>query len=237
MFYTYNQNNSGGIFDINDRVGQYVIIEADNCEKANEKAETVGIYFDGCDNDTDCSCCGDRWHRNYEEGNKQPQIYGKTIKEYKDDLDYYLDYYIGPNLVIHIYYKNNNHETIKIDAKAKIEENKKKQRDKAKKIWGIGFNLYGLWDTKPVRLYESKGFDKNNFWDKSGNLSVDKIGFDTSNAGCMTFSSESKKEVEEFIKEIQASICSAIDTVRERPKTLATEAVIKRLGGMLGTIE
>jgi len=40
-----------------------VLIEADTPEEADTKAETVGIYFDGCATNIDCACCGDRWAR------------------------------------------------------------------------------------------------------------------------------------------------------------------------------
>lgn len=47
MFYTYNQNNSGGFFKITKKIKHYVIIEADSAKEANKKAEHIGIYFDG----------------------------------------------------------------------------------------------------------------------------------------------------------------------------------------------
>lgn len=61
-FFTYVQNNSGGDFVTNDSVAHYVIIEAVNAAQANEIAETIGIYFNGCDAGIDCYCCGDRWY-------------------------------------------------------------------------------------------------------------------------------------------------------------------------------
>ena len=63
MYYTFRQNNSGGIWDINEDVNVFVIIEANSVEDANYRAESDGIYFDGCLNDIDCGCCGDRWSR------------------------------------------------------------------------------------------------------------------------------------------------------------------------------
>jgi hypothetical protein len=63
-------------------VTKYVIIEADSAEEANNKAEEIGIYFDGCDKDMDCSCCGDRWHSVYGEGDETPMIYGKPVEEH-----------------------------------------------------------------------------------------------------------------------------------------------------------
>lgn len=51
-FYIFDQNNSGGYWD--KVLGYVVIIEAETPEKANEKAEEIGIYFDGVENDIDC---------------------------------------------------------------------------------------------------------------------------------------------------------------------------------------
>ena len=60
-FYIFDQNNSGGYWD--KVLGYVVIIEAETPEKANEKAEEIGIYFDGVETGEDCPCCGDRWCR------------------------------------------------------------------------------------------------------------------------------------------------------------------------------
>lgn len=61
-FYKFKQNNSGGGFDLDDKVTIAVWIEADTPSQANSKAEEIGIYFNGCDDGTDCECCGDRWY-------------------------------------------------------------------------------------------------------------------------------------------------------------------------------
>jgi len=62
-YYLYNQNNSGGSFDIDDKkgIGPRVWIEASNRAEAHERATSLGIYFDGVEKGIDCSCCGDRW--------------------------------------------------------------------------------------------------------------------------------------------------------------------------------
>jgi hypothetical protein len=61
MFFTFSQNNSGGGFDFDETAGisEYVIVEAATAEEANERAESIGLYFDG---EGDCECCGDRWY-------------------------------------------------------------------------------------------------------------------------------------------------------------------------------
>ena len=82
MFYTFNQNNSGGDFIINDNVAEWVIIEADSADDANDRAERIGIYFDGCADGYDCSCCGDRWYRQWRnDGTETPEIYDRPVVE------------------------------------------------------------------------------------------------------------------------------------------------------------
>ena len=56
MFYTYYQNNSGGILYEDENVGQYVVIEGDTIEDINERAEKIfENYMEFC------PCCGERW--------------------------------------------------------------------------------------------------------------------------------------------------------------------------------
>jgi len=81
MFYTFNQNNSGGHFmHISSLgIGFAVVVEADSADEANMLAEDIGIYFKGCDDERDCSCCGDRWSRVWgdSDGTETPTMYGK----------------------------------------------------------------------------------------------------------------------------------------------------------------
>lgn len=85
LFYTYSQNNSGGSFRISDEEGicEYVIIEALNSAHADTRAESIGLYFDGCDEGIDCPCCGDRWYEqaSYEKGYEVPSIYGRPADQ------------------------------------------------------------------------------------------------------------------------------------------------------------
>jgi hypothetical protein len=64
-FFRFSQNNSGGSFFEDEAIGlgPEVYIEANSPDHANERAESIGIYFDGVEDDIDCSCCGDRWYR------------------------------------------------------------------------------------------------------------------------------------------------------------------------------
>ena len=65
MFYEFNQNNSGGHFVVNDKLCHRLFIEADNEYEAIDKAEELGCYWDGVSQGRDCSCCGDRWHKDW----------------------------------------------------------------------------------------------------------------------------------------------------------------------------
>ena len=62
-WYEYRQNNSGGVFFMDGYASLYVFIQAESADDANHQAEEVTIYFDGCERDMDCDCCGDRWYR------------------------------------------------------------------------------------------------------------------------------------------------------------------------------
>lgn len=81
-FWTYSQNNSGGIFTVDDNVSHYVIIEAADMKQANDRAEEVGLYFGG---QGDCPCCGNRWYSEWDEdeGKDQPMIHGEPAKEFR----------------------------------------------------------------------------------------------------------------------------------------------------------
>ena len=83
MYFTFNQNNSGGTFDLDKEQGitYFVIIEADDFDDANDRAENIGLYFDGIG---DCPCCGDRWHKQdcSEDGTEVPNVYERSPAEY-----------------------------------------------------------------------------------------------------------------------------------------------------------
>ena len=87
-FFTFYQNDSGGYFEINDNLAEYVIIEAHSYKEANEKAEKIGIYFDGVDIGIDCECCGDRWTRQWDDddGTDEPTIFGTPVNDYQGDF-------------------------------------------------------------------------------------------------------------------------------------------------------
>lgn len=88
-FYTFRQNNSGGSFcvDKSDGIDVMVIVEANSHEHANERAEEIGLYFDGCSTGNDCKGCGDRWSRAWkEDGTEWPSSYGTRIPLEPDEI-------------------------------------------------------------------------------------------------------------------------------------------------------
>lgn len=99
-FYHYRQNNSGGSFVVTESLTTNVIIEAENAHMADAKLEWLGGYFNGCDNDRDCPCCGDRWYPAYDnEGADEPRIYGSmTIDEYMNQK---LGHWSDPDVIVH----------------------------------------------------------------------------------------------------------------------------------------
>lgn len=82
-FFDYRQNNSGGSF-LSDHVrgiSLTVIVEAEDAEQANERAEMIGLYFGGAG---DCSCCGDRWYpksSQWDKGDEVPSVYGTPVEQ------------------------------------------------------------------------------------------------------------------------------------------------------------
>jgi len=82
-YYEFRQNNSRGVFHVDDNFGENVIIAARTADEANQRAEKIGVYFAGCATGRDCDCCGDRWSsiwRN-DKGTSTPSIYGKSIED------------------------------------------------------------------------------------------------------------------------------------------------------------
>ncbi|MHC2451219.1 hypothetical protein ACUXP3_001820 [Bacillus altitudinis] len=61
-FYEYTQNNSGGHFEVNEKLCHRLFIEADSYSESESIAESLGVYFNGVSDGIDCGCCGDRWY-------------------------------------------------------------------------------------------------------------------------------------------------------------------------------
>lgn len=80
MFFTYEQNNSGGSYKKDSQVTKFVTIEAESAKEADEIAEEIGIRFD-----EGCECCGPRWFSAYGEGDLTPLIYGEPPEAHGPD--------------------------------------------------------------------------------------------------------------------------------------------------------
>lgn len=101
-FYTFHQNNSGGVFDHDaiSGIGYNVCIEAESVADANDRAENIGLYFNGCDDERDCPCCGDRWYSASEyDAAETPQQYGEPLRA-------------GWGIPSYIHYANGEVETV-----------------------------------------------------------------------------------------------------------------------------
>jgi hypothetical protein len=99
-FYEYRQNNTGGSFDVDHMAGisASVVVEANNSGSADERAANLGLYFDGCDDNQDCACCGDRWYRAYGDGDQVASHYGEPVESADMDYRWIKD---GPELWVH----------------------------------------------------------------------------------------------------------------------------------------
>ncbi|WP_326827403.1 DUF7296 family protein [Streptomyces sp. NBC_01751] len=99
-FFTFSQNNSGGGFtyDWVRGISHYVIVEADDRKQAIDKAEEIGLYFDG---EGDCSCCGNRWSWPWrDDGHDEPMIYGEPAAKYLD-TPYAVKWIEGAEVFVH----------------------------------------------------------------------------------------------------------------------------------------
>ncbi len=74
-WFEFRQNNSGGYFEDNENVCEYVLIQAKSAASAISKAEEM------MDNSDSCPCCGDRWDFDVEDkdGTDSPTIYGQEL--------------------------------------------------------------------------------------------------------------------------------------------------------------
>lgn len=85
-YFHFKQNNSGGGFDFDEATGitHHVVIEASSADEADDRAESIGLYFDGVDSGRDCECCGDRWSRAWrDDGSPEPMVYSHKANNYK----------------------------------------------------------------------------------------------------------------------------------------------------------
>jgi hypothetical protein len=103
MFFTFNQNNSGGSFAFEEgKLTNLVIIEAESVDDVIDKAEDLGIYFGGYG---DCDCCGDRWCEPYgDDGDKEPMIYGRPVADYFSNPGPYSTAWMEPDPECYVHY-------------------------------------------------------------------------------------------------------------------------------------
>lgn len=109
-FFTFNQNNSFGTFKYDKEKGitRAVIIEAVDVDDSVNRAENIGLYFEGISDGIDCPCCGDRWTKPWsDEGTEVPEYYGqdvrhelsnKTHRFLKDDQQEIAVHYFGGHI-------------------------------------------------------------------------------------------------------------------------------------------
>lgn len=103
-WFTYNQNNSGGYFIIDESVCETVVIQAISAREANRVAEDL---FAG--RSDFCECCGERWYSLWEdeEGDDVPSVYGEPLEGSKARM-------FRENYVLH--YANGIVEFVKLPA-------------------------------------------------------------------------------------------------------------------------
>ncbi len=117
-FYEFRQNNSGGSFDVDDNVCKWMFVEASNSEQANDIAQTLGVYFNGCQDGMDCDCCGDRWNEADEQDAIDLKEYGKsysTTFATIEDLSEMLvnEYCWGKDEFARVFYLNGDRKQIR----------------------------------------------------------------------------------------------------------------------------
>ncbi len=73
---------------------------------------------------------------------------------------------------------------------------------KHKVVYAAGVNLAGLWG--PFKMSYKKGL--NEYYDRSGNFSIQKIGEQSSYGSIITFTSSKRKEAVLWAKGVRASM-------------------------------
>lgn len=79
-FWTFDQNNSGGVFDHNPAkgIGYAICVEAVDKAHARGRAQEISESYGASG---DCPCCGERWSfYAYGDGDDEPSMYGKPLE-------------------------------------------------------------------------------------------------------------------------------------------------------------
>lgn len=77
-FFNFRQNNSGGIFYVNDVVAATVIIEANSESEAIKKFNSLDLPTSYCE------CCGERWSESCFDYSYKPQVYSFVGGRHQD---------------------------------------------------------------------------------------------------------------------------------------------------------
>ncbi len=82
-FWTFEQNNSGGYFVVDDKNGvcECVVVEAQTPDEAWNRLKEIGDKVDGFWRS--CNCCGERWSSwlDEEDGKDVPMLYNVPLDE------------------------------------------------------------------------------------------------------------------------------------------------------------
>lgn len=243
MFFTYNQNNSGGSFD----GAHYIIIEADSAQSANKFAENyTPIYFNGCDSGRDCSCCGDRWYAAWrdDEGTKKPEIYGHDVSLALTDKDKLVEteaaFLAEGYRDFDIYFKDGTRKQVRFTDENAAKAKKLKRAAK-QTVWG--FKFYTGWD-KPMEVFQAFEADYGNgttFWHEDGNQEITlsapgKYGYNVETSDVwgdnlmISFSALTEDEANKAYAEFTSAIQEIIDI-----KAKAAEDMKKKVAAVTGT--
>jgi hypothetical protein len=167
-WYSYRQNNSGGsfIYDQSSGISVNVWIEANSAQHADDRAQSIGIYFDGSG---DCSCCGNRWSSKASYWNDDPESENPPTPDepiYKDEFNSGFSNKWRPEGEYETFVHPLGQEFYGAHATTKV----------VRKLTYGGENGYGLtvgtnWVTpEPVPVSELG-------WDKEGNFSAPSPGY------------------------------------------------------------
>lgn len=99
-FYIFTQNNSGGRFIADSKLCHHLVIEAESEKEAIQRAEELGVYFDGVENDIDCECCGDRWD--------EPSVLDPQKNDVKQKMQSLVSEYKWTSPEVRVFYADGN---------------------------------------------------------------------------------------------------------------------------------
>lgn len=220
MFYSFRQNNSGGSF----HGPEEIIVEAVNAATANDLASRFGIYFDGCDNGRDCSCCGDRWYETSDrDGTTVPSHYGTPLVGTAEDVvraNPEAFSFLWSPMTIDVHYLDGRKESWAFDNKLG-ELAKEIKRQATVKLWG--FRIFNSGPEKVQEFWQTD-YDKDSYYDKTGNNNImgtglrshAKFGFQVASFGADT---------EEEAEEMHTKLVDLLPLVKQIAEDAASIAI------------